>query len=183
MLEVLKKCRSDLLEELEIEYMENHHDQHLLQALHILFPKLRTLTLLRYRREGETKVPVAQIAENLSTIPHLRLMRAHLDPPTEPDPYVGLSSYSTAVQHELLEYTKFSRQIAQTLADHLPTSLQYVCLLTRYQSINAWRPYRVVHDVSGAPYLMNSQLQGTIYGLPLRDGLGPPVCDFDDADL
>ncbi|OSD05538.1 hypothetical protein PYCCODRAFT_1406259 [Trametes coccinea BRFM310] len=71
LLMVLENLPSEDMGELEIEYIEDGGDEKLLRSLSRLFPALTALTLLRYRRRGETHVAVERIAQNLSTLSQL----------------------------------------------------------------------------------------------------------------
>ncbi|CDO75742.1 hypothetical protein BN946_scf184921.g18 [Trametes cinnabarina] len=148
LLTILRRCRSDLLEVLEIEYREDSEDARLLRSLSELFPALHTLTVFRYRCEPtNTDVPVESIAQALSTLRHLRILRIHLDFPNAPHP---LSPFRTYPWHaEFDAFDDFLHEPARTLATRLNSSVQYVCLLRRQYWRSEWLPFRIVRDTRG----------------------------------
>ncbi len=69
MLQILSRCPSPHLEELELEFEEDEHDLELFTLIPLAFPNLVTLTVFRYRQSGKVTVPVVSIP---TQVPHLR---------------------------------------------------------------------------------------------------------------
>ncbi|KAL7278009.1 hypothetical protein ACG7TL_007966 [Trametes sanguinea] len=152
MLAVLRKCPSDALEELEIEYKADDCDAELLQSLSVLYPRIKVLTLLRYRNDTETEVPIDRLAHDLSTMAHVRVMRLHLDLPNAPDPesFYPLEYYADIPELPPGPPFASSRQAAaEELARHLSSSLRLLCVLTRQCTTNDWYPYSIARDGCG----------------------------------
>ncbi|KAL7284057.1 hypothetical protein ACG7TL_001334 [Trametes sanguinea] len=146
MLSILQRCRSVPLEQLEIEYQVDENDEVLLRSLAELFPALRTLTVYRYRAEGSSDdIPVESIAQALSHLHHLRVLRAHLDFPHAPHTLSPFQTYPRRFA-ELDAFQDFLSQPADTLARRLSPSLRFVCLLHRIIYDNEWLPFRIVRD-------------------------------------
>ncbi|KAI9059322.1 hypothetical protein FKP32DRAFT_1580076 [Trametes sanguinea] len=163
MLRVLKRRPSRCLTELEIEYIEDDGDEQLLRAISALFPNLEALTLVRYRRRGETHVPVDRMAQDLSTAARLRILRVHLDFSSDFHPYAAFMRRASA--EDLTTFAKVRHDAAELFANHLPSSLQCVCVLTRIRCLNTWRPFLVVRDGSGRVRIETNTSVRTFEGL------------------
>ncbi|OSD02276.1 hypothetical protein PYCCODRAFT_1459202 [Trametes coccinea BRFM310] len=171
MLTVLENLPSEYMTELEIEYIEDDGDEKLLQSLSRLFPALTALTLLRYRRQGDIHVPVDRIAQDLSTLAQLRILRVHLDFAGDPHPYAALER--TTHDHEIEACAHLRHNAAQVLADRLSASFRCVCVLTRLHCLNMWPPFLVVRDSSGIAHIENDPSLHSFDGLPMDDDDGP----------
>ncbi|KAJ3012842.1 hypothetical protein NUW54_g244 [Trametes sanguinea] len=170
MLAILKKFRSELLEELEIEYQEDDRDDSLLQSLAVLFPNMKALTLFRYRRPHVEEVPVVQIARNLSQHRALRIMRAHLDFHRDTHPYFFVDRNADRDTFE--SHRQYLKTVAEEFAKHSSPSLEYVCLLTREEWSNIWLPFHVVRE-DAAPLFLRLDHSSVIYRLSMRDDDAP----------
>ncbi|KAI9061874.1 hypothetical protein FKP32DRAFT_1594078 [Trametes sanguinea] len=170
MLAILKKRRSELLEELEIEYQEDDSDDSLLQSLAVLFPNMKALTLFRYRRPHVEEVPVVQIARNLSQHRALRIMRAHFDLRRDPHPYFFVDRNADRDTFE--SHRQYLKTIAEEFAKYSSPVLEYVCLLTREKDSNIWLPFHVVRE-DAAPLCLRLDDSSVVYRLSMRDDDAP----------
>ncbi|OSD08738.1 hypothetical protein PYCCODRAFT_49822 [Trametes coccinea BRFM310] len=186
MLSILQRCRSVPLEQLEIEYRVDENDEVLLRSLAELFPALRTLTVYRYRAEGSSDDIPVSIAQALSHLHHLQVLRAHLDFPHAPHTLSPFQTYPRRFA-ELDAFQDFLSQPADTLARRLSPSLRFVCLLHRIIYDNEWLPFRIVRDACHAadaddshPTFKEVRLEDTaltVEGLQMMDDPSPYTPD------
>ncbi|KAJ8496395.1 hypothetical protein ONZ51_g1162 [Trametes cubensis] len=145
---VLHQCGLDTLESLEIEYAEDDREGLLLRSIPVLFPRLRTLTICRYRRPGSPSINAADIAQALCRLHTLRVLRLHADlvdaPHPEADFMLGSSHLTFSIYEETL------REFARDLARNLGPDLRYICLLFRRRWANLWLPFRITRDLEGS---------------------------------
>ncbi|KAI0327873.1 hypothetical protein GY45DRAFT_1307885 [Cubamyces sp. BRFM 1775] len=143
---VLRRCSFDSLEDLEIEYEEDEHEERLLRSIPELFPHLTYLTIYRYRKAGSSSVRVADIAQALSPLRMLRMLRIHLDLAEAPHP---LADYMLDSPPFIFDtYEQALCEIAHTLAVGLGPNLQLICLFLRKRWSNLWIPFRVTRDLA-----------------------------------
>ncbi|KAI0660041.1 hypothetical protein C8Q70DRAFT_977708 [Cubamyces menziesii] len=145
---VLRRCRFDSLEDLEIEYEEDDAEEHLLRSIPERFPHLTYLTIYRYRRTGSPSVKAADVARALSRLQTLRVLRIHLDLAEAPHPLADYMLESPPLLFP--KYEEALGDIAHVLASGLGPSLRLICLLLRRRWSNDWVPFRITRDLTGS---------------------------------
>ncbi|KAI0327876.1 hypothetical protein GY45DRAFT_1078847 [Cubamyces sp. BRFM 1775] len=171
LLSVLRRCRSELLQELELEYEEDERDEELLTNISTYFPALRILTLYRYRRrDSEVDLSAVELAQALSPLRSLRMLRLHLDHSNAPHP---LSAYMPDVPPGAwCRHAELLTKTAYTLAARL-ASLEFVCMLSRKRWSNRWLPYRVLRSQGMDTAVELDELIPAIGHLSMLDENGP----------
>ncbi|KAI9067433.1 hypothetical protein FKP32DRAFT_1553687, partial [Trametes sanguinea] len=86
LLNILRRCRTNQLKALEVEFMGDETDIAVFRLISRTFPNLSSLTILRYRPQQTAVVPVQEIGEALAPLTRLKYLFLYLDFPEAPHP-------------------------------------------------------------------------------------------------
>ncbi|KAI0762116.1 hypothetical protein BD413DRAFT_606835 [Trametes elegans] len=140
MCRVLSRCRSSLIEELDVEFLQDEADLDVFRLVASAFPNLQTLTIHRYRQYGCYDVPLQEIGEALSPLARLRFAYFHLDFKDMPHPF---ALYGQVAEAELQRFYRTVETSADILARTLGASVEVLCILRRVKCANNWLPFSV----------------------------------------
>ncbi|KAH9885229.1 hypothetical protein C8Q73DRAFT_305451 [Cubamyces lactineus] len=147
-LRILQQCKTQDLVELEVEYHQSEDDDMLLRHIAVAYPKLETLRLFRYCREGTREINVETVGQLLHPLKRLRTLWLHMD-----------LSWQDNTQFRRNDRASLDRfqQAADALARTLGPSVAVIKMLRpqRYfEREYEWGVYQVVRDdpERAAPY-------------------------------
>ncbi|KAI0314965.1 hypothetical protein OF83DRAFT_1134299 [Amylostereum chailletii] len=130
LLAILRRFSSPELEQLEIIYQTDGDDMHLMQFIATAYPLLTKLEIHRYRGTGSGPIE-ANIFAPLSTLRHLREVRAYFEPIHGFHPHALWLDIPQAFLDELDDYVA-------AFARALYPQLRTVAFLVRHESSNYW---------------------------------------------
>ncbi|KAJ8496393.1 hypothetical protein ONZ51_g1164 [Trametes cubensis] len=144
----LRRCSNVALESLEIEYEEDDHESVLLRNISEMFPHLRVLTIYRYRRPDSPSVKADDIAQALSQLRTLRILRLHADLAEAPHPLADFMLGSPPLIFP--EHEEALRDFVHVLAKGLSSEIRFISVLLRERWTNLWLPFRITRNLEGS---------------------------------
>ncbi|RPD54344.1 hypothetical protein L227DRAFT_657668 [Lentinus tigrinus ALCF2SS1-6] len=164
LLRILQRCLSPHLRVLGVEYCADHGEASLLSCIAENFALLTTLELHRYLRNGDTDVPVLDIARSLAPLSVLRTLKVHLDFPEMPGPMLDRGDTRFWCLENPENFERRLRETATTFAQTLTQSLREVWYFQYNDFRLLWCIYGVVRfQVNGAARAEAVPLTNTVY--------------------
>ncbi|RPD60703.1 hypothetical protein L227DRAFT_546982 [Lentinus tigrinus ALCF2SS1-6] len=143
---ILRKCHAPHLRELAVEYQADSTELSLLSHISSYFPRLTTFELHRSRDTGDVHVPVLGIAQSLTSLSQLRILKVNLNLPEMTPPMFDWYKREPCFWQELNppDFEESLRGTATTFAQVLNPCLQQVWHFVYHWFQLQWRIYHVV---------------------------------------
>ncbi|KAI0350381.1 hypothetical protein OH77DRAFT_1075464 [Trametes cingulata] len=142
---ILQRCRRVALERLDVEYKVDARDLELLRFIPTAFPNLRVLQVHRNRALHDfSPIPVEEITDLASALPHLRVLRLYLDPK-----HLVQNAYGGEPKVPAIEYMPVIQATISAVTRKAGPSLEYLCLLIWIGPSARWNVYRLERDADG----------------------------------